>query len=147
MENVQITYRESLLHFWVESKLTIDNRFVIIERPKTSFFGLIPMGKEEKSIPLNELSNLETDQSFKMGDIVIGAITVATLGFGILIPLPWGVKKLDQGLRHSVTFRRNGEKQSISVPIIEKDKIQPLKEALYAGIANEIDQTTQHKVL
>ncbi|MCC5894874.1 MAG: hypothetical protein JJU16_05370 [Alkalibacterium sp.] len=147
MDNVTITFKESMLHFWLESKLTIDNRFVIIERPKTSFFGLIPMGKEEKSIPLNELSNLETDQSYKMGDIVIGAITIATMGFGVLLPLPWGVKKLDNGLRHSVTYRRHGEKQSISVPFFEKEKIKPLREALYAGMANEIDQTSQHKFL
>lgn len=141
MENLTIKFRESLLHFWVNSSVTVDNRFVVTHKPKLSFFGLIPMGGEENTIPLKTMSNLKLDREYSIRKIVLGSIAVLTLGFGLVIPIFWGIKKIDEGMRHTLTFEKSGTHQEISVPFFEKEKITKIKNAIHKGMSDDIDRT------
>ena len=53
--NEKNKFSVSLLAFWVKGSIIADNNFVHIDMPNTVLFGLIPAGKNKKSIPLQFL--------------------------------------------------------------------------------------------
>ena len=64
----------SLLAFWVKGSMSVDQNFLHINMPNTVLFGLIPAGKRKENTPLQGVSQVETNNSFKLGAMIFGVI-------------------------------------------------------------------------
>lgn len=120
----------SLLAFWVKGSMSVDQNFLHINMPNTVLFGLIPAGKRKENTPLQGVSQVETNNSFKLGAMIFGVIIALAgiagmqeSGVAGLILLLIGILMFLSGIKTRLSFERNGVRQSIDVPFFEGSKI------------------------
>lgn len=120
----------SLLAFWVKGSMAVDANFLHIDMPNTIVFGLIPAGKRRLNTPMQSVSQVETNSSFKLGAMFFGAL-IALCGFsaigtdattGLIFSLI-GIVMFLSGIKTQMSFERNGVRESIDVPFFESSKI------------------------
>lgn len=120
----------SLLAFWVKGSMAVDANFLHIDMPNTIVFGLIPAGKRRLNTPMQSVSQVETNSSFKLGAMFFGAL-IAFAGFsaiqtsattGILL-CAIGVLMFLSGIKTQMSFERNGVRETIDVPFFDSNKI------------------------
>ncbi|WP_075693064.1 hypothetical protein [Corynebacterium sphenisci] len=70
-------FRPNLVLFWLKSNMTVTNRRLAIKAPNT-IFGVIPLGYEERSIPMGAIAAVTASLSVKIGRLI---------GFGLLTVL------------------------------------------------------------
>ena len=131
--NEKNKFSVSLLAFWVKGSIIADNNFVHIDMPNTVLFGLIPAGKNKKSIPLQSISNAEESNWYKIANMIFGII-IAIAGFysfqeeafGGLVLVLLGILLFLTGFKFRMTIERNsGVTESIDVPFFEGEKLVP----------------------
>ncbi len=54
-------------YFWLKSKYKLTNKRIISSAPNI-FLGVIPSGRRERSLPLNNISSVMTSMNFSLGD-------------------------------------------------------------------------------
>ena len=124
--NEKNKFSVSLLAFWVKGSIIADNNFVHIDMPNTVLFGLIPAGKNKKSIPLQSISNAEESNWYKIANMIFGLVLVL---LGILLFLT--------GFKFRMTIERNsGVTESIDVPFFEGEKIRNLVSEINESVAS-----------
>lgn len=125
------SFSVSLLAFWVKGSMSVDANFLHIDMPNTVLFGLIPAGKKRENTPMQGVSQVETNSSFKLGAMFFGILIaffgVASLGSSALTGLVLtliGVLMFLSGIKTQMSFERNGVRESIDVPFFEAEKIR-----------------------
>ena len=103
----------SLLAFWVKGSMSVDQNFLHINMPNTVLFGLIPAGKRKENTPLQGVSQVETNNSFKLGAMIFGVIIalagIAEMqesGVAGLILLLIGILMFLSGIKTRLSFER-----------------------------------------
>lgn len=142
--NEKNKFSVSLLAFWVKGSIIADNNFVHIDMPNTVLFGLIPAGKNKKSIPLQSISNAEESNWYKIANMIFGII-IAIAGFysfqeeafGGLVLVLLGILLFLTGFKFRMTIERNsGVTESIDVPFFEGKKIRNLVSEINESVAS-----------
>ncbi|MDO4609744.1 hypothetical protein [Corynebacterium sp.] len=66
-------FSPSLIMFYLRTNMMVTNRRVVIRRPNT-ILGLIPVGYEERSMPIGAISGATASMSVKAGQLIICVI-------------------------------------------------------------------------
>ena len=77
-----ITYVQSLLTFYLKGEIGADQNFVKLKDPNT-ILGFIPLGSHQESIPINQITSVQSSFRMRLGKLVIG-ILVAILAIAAL---------------------------------------------------------------
>lgn len=72
------TFTPEIGYFWLKSKYKLTNKRIISSAPN-SFLGVIPSGRRERSLPLNNISSVMTSYEFQFGRFIIGWFSI-TMG-------------------------------------------------------------------
>ena len=65
-----IQYMSSLLTFYLKGEIRQEQNFVNLKRPNT-ILSLIPLGAKKDSIPVNQLSSVESNFKLHFGSFLI----------------------------------------------------------------------------
>ncbi|MFT9494380.1 hypothetical protein [Anaerosolibacter sp.] len=133
------TYRTNLLLPWLTTDLSLTNRrFKGYDR--NTLLGLIPLGKNEVTIPLKQIASVSTSTKFHIKRF-LGGLFVTFLGLGSLSELGlmgiiWtliGLGVLLNSYTSTLQITNNaGQKVPIQISILEKGNLQS-----FAGIVND----------
>lgn len=125
------SFSPNILLAWLKTSIAVSNTRVQYRTPNT-ILGIIPLGEERKTIPLNNVAAVNTNQKFNMGNFIIGLI-FAIVGLGTisnsatllsLIAIVIGIACLCNTLTMSLNFdNQAGGTNSVTVSILEKDKL------------------------
>ncbi|MBR5701983.1 MAG: hypothetical protein IKX47_05910 [Oscillospiraceae bacterium] len=77
-----ITYVQSLLTFYLKGEIGADQNFIKLKDPNT-ILGFIPLGSHQESIPINQITSVQSSFRMRLGKLVIG-ILVAILAIAAL---------------------------------------------------------------
>lgn len=122
------SFSPNILLVWLKTSIAVSNTRVQYRTPNT-ILGIIPLGEERKTIPLNNVAAVNTNQKFNMGNFIIGLI-FAIVGLGTIssggallsiIAIVIGIACLCNTLTMSLNFdNQAGETNSVTVSILEK---------------------------
>lgn len=118
-----IIFSYSTLLFWIKGSVQVSDRNIITRIPNRIFFGLIPAGLNEDTIPIRNISNVQVSSNFRLRDVIIGIILMMTVVF-----IPIGLLFLDSGIQYRITFEKSGTYQYLSVPFFNRDVLYIIKE-------------------
>ncbi|WP_424320497.1 hypothetical protein ACPD8N_07355 [Lacticaseibacillus chiayiensis] len=137
----------SLLFFWIKGHLEVDGRFIKTKIPNVILW-FIPLGAEEDTVPLKNVSNLRTSTKYRVFPIILGAILVlsalGSLGtsfIGALIVALIGVGIFGTGIQKTLSFDKSGSVQVISVPFYESGTLVAMKNKIVAALSDDTDKT------
>ena len=125
----KISYMTSLLTFYIKAEIQQDQNFVIFKKLNT-ILGLVPLGSKKQSIPVTQLSSVESNFKLKFGRLLVGLI-IAGLGIGVITEsLVTGILLIIIGVNHGITAfeilmtvkMTTGESKTIPFFIFEKIK-------------------------
>ncbi|HLR81066.1 MAG TPA: hypothetical protein VK119_10930 [Bacillota bacterium] len=144
--NKRIEFALSVIFFWVQGHLSVDNRFVKVTTANT-ILGLFPAGKDSQTIPLKNISSTKLSSKYKILPMFLGLIilltTLPTLGrsFGSLIFFLIGGVLFCSGILTTLIIQRSGNDYYISVPFFEKNKLVQAQNAIEEAMAEDVDKT------
>lgn len=143
-----ITYMTSLLTFYLKGEIRQEQNFVNLKTPNT-ILSLIPLGAKKDSIPVSQLSSVETNFKLHFGSLLVGAI-IAIIGlcllsesflFGLIILLI-GANKAITAFETILTIRTtSGTMKQISFLIFEKSKADEAETQIRQIISDRLDDT------
>lgn len=150
IQEKKVDFSISLLFFWVKGHMSADYRFVKIETANT-VLGVIPAGSDNRSIPLNQISDASINTSYSGGAMFIGAMLVlmglsfmngngSAAGVGIIIAAI-GVVLIAGGVKTRLCIQRAGNDYNVFVPFYEKNKMVEMAEVINSAIAVSVDKT------
>lgn len=133
----------SLLMPWIKGVMEVDNNFLHVKMPNTTFFGLIPAGGRNQKIPLPGLTSVEIESVYKIGGMLLG-ILVAIGGFamfntsalGAVLLIIIGALLFLSGIRTKLIFEKSGMEQSVLVPFFESAHVRKFAEEVNNKIMN-----------
>ena len=146
-----IQYITSLLTFYLKGEISLEQNFVKFKMPNT-ILGLIPLGAKE-SVPINQLSVVESNFQVKLKRLIIGAVVVI-IGLSMLsdsflaalIMLVLGANTVITALETVLTIKTTaGSNKTIAFLIFEKAKADLVEEKLNQLIGNRMDDTNVSK--
>jgi hypothetical protein len=132
----------SITHFFLETKAALTDKRVAWERPST-LLGLIPIGTQRDSIPLNSIASVSTKTALGIFRLLFGILFILS-GLGSigrsfiagLIVLAIGVALILSGLQARLTVVNNGgQKFSMYVPVINREKAQQFADQINTTLA------------
>lgn len=138
----------SYLAFWLKSSISIDNNFVRLSNPNT-ILKLIPLGADNKSVPVNQIATVEDNFKLDFGTLVWGIIC-AVVGVNLfgdmfllgLILFLYGVATVLSAFQVKLDLITNGGViYSLEVVIFEKTKLMAIKPLIENMIGNRLDDT------
>ncbi|OUZ18374.1 hypothetical protein [Enterococcus cecorum] len=138
----------SYLTFYLKATVALEGEFIKISNPNT-ILKVIPLGAENKTIPVDQISSV--DDSFKMtfGSFVWGII-FALIGLsmfnssfiGALILTAYGVLTILSSFQTVMSINlTSGISHSINVVIFEKSNILECKSTIEGLIQRRYDNT------
>lgn len=137
----------SLLFFWIKGHLEVDGRFIKTRIPNFVLW-FIPLGAEEETVPLKNVSNLRISTKYRLFPLTLGAIFVlsglGSLGasfFGALIFMLIGVGIFGTGIQKTLSFDKSGATQVISVPFYEGQTLVEMKNKIISALSDDTDKT------
>ncbi|NLK96853.1 MAG: hypothetical protein GX272_02085 [Epulopiscium sp.] len=118
-----------------------------------TILGLIPLGAKKESVPINQLSVVESNFQVKLKRLIIGAVVVI-IGLSMLsdsflaalIMLVLGANTVITALETVLTIKTTaGSNKTIAFLIFEKAKADLVEEKLNQLIGNRMDDTNVSK--
>ncbi len=143
-----ITYMTSLLTFYLKGEIRQEQNFVNLKKPNT-ILGLIPLGAKKDSLPVSQLSSVETNFKLYIGRLLTGAI-IAILGLCLisssfiaaLILLIIGVNRAITAFETILTIKTTaGDIKNISFLVFEKAKADMAENQIRQIISDRLDDT------
>lgn len=143
-----INYMTSLLTFYLKGEIQQEQNFVNLKKPNT-IFGLIPLGAKQDSIPVTQLSSVESNFKLQLGRFLAGII-IAVLGLCLLsemfllalIVLIIGANRAITAFEIILTIKTTaGDIKNISFLIFEKSKAELAEKQIRQIISNRLDDT------
>lgn len=131
------SFSPSPVMFWLKTKIDASSTRVRYVSPNT-LLGLIPLGEQAKTIPVANISSVDTDTRFNMGPFLIGLVLTG-VGLGCLpdnlllglILLAFAVANLVNALSARLTFVNHaGGRNTLTVSILEKTRLMQLAERI-----------------
>lgn len=127
----EASFRPNLVLAWLRSEMTVTDKR-ILGFSRNTLFGLIPLGKNEISYPIKNISSVGTSTKFYFGRFVLGLILVllslSMIGesfLGGLFMLILGALPLANSFVSRLIISPNsGNSTKIDVTFLDKDTIQ-----------------------
>ena len=73
-----ITFMRSLGTFYMKGEIAGDRTMINVAVPNTLFFGLIPLGKKNRSVPVTQIASVTTSTKVKGWYLLFGLIMLLT---------------------------------------------------------------------
>lgn len=143
-----IQYMTSLLTFYLKGEIRQERNFVNLKKPNT-ILSLIPLGSKKESIPVNQLSSVESNFKLHFGAFLLGVI-IAIVGLCListsfiiaLILMLIGANKAIAAFEIILTIKTTaGDAKSISFFIFEKAKAGLAETQIRQIISDRLDDT------
>lgn len=143
-----IKYMTSLLTFYLKGEIRQEQNFVNLKKPNT-ILSLIPLGAKKDSIPVSQLSSVESNFKLHFGSLLLGLIfaIVGLCLFGKafivgLILLLIGANKAITAFETILTIKTtSGDVKEISFLIFEKSKAEEAEKQIRKIISDRLDDT------
>lgn len=111
------SFRPNLILFWLRTTILVTNKRIAVKYPNT-ILGVIPLGFEDRSMPIGSVAGLDTSLRVKAGQViagffvaVLGVVLMGQVGSAIfygLVLLLIGVLVLLSGITSSLSVMNNG---------------------------------------
>lgn len=143
-----VNYMTSLLTFYLKGEIRQEQNFVNLKKPNT-ILSLIPLGAKKDSIPVSQLSSVESNFKLHFGSLLIGAI-IAIFGFCMLsesflfalILMLIGANKAITAFETVLTIKTTaGDIKGISFLVFEKGKAELAERQIRQIISDRLDDT------
>lgn len=140
-------FSPSVVIFWLKTSIAASSTRIQYTTPNT-LFGLIPLGADTKTIPLRNVASVDTSTKFNLGSLVWGLVWLfVALGCFqssvaiALILLFVAAANLANTMSASLVFRDpSGGANTITVSILEKDKLMQLSQEIQKLVFADDDQ-------
>ncbi|WP_259305834.1 hypothetical protein [Bifidobacterium pseudocatenulatum] len=140
-------FSPSVVIFWLKTSIAASSTRIQCKSPNT-LFGLIPLGADTKTIPLRNVASVDTSTKFNLGSLVWGLVWLfVALGCFqssvaiALILLFVAAANLANTMSASLVFRDpSGGANTITVSILEKDKLMQLSQEIQKLVFADDDQ-------
>ena len=140
-------FSPSVIIFWLKTSIAASSTRVQYRAPNT-LFGLIPLGASTKTIPLRNIASVDTNTKFNLGSLVWGVVFLL-IGLGCLdssvavalVLILVAAANLANTMSASLVFHDpSGGANTITVSILEKDKLMKLAQEIQARVFTDADQ-------
>ena len=144
----KIKYMTSLLAFYLKGEISQEQNFVNFKIPNT-ILGFIPIGTKKESIPVSQLSSIESNfklyfKRFLIGLIIsISGLLLMSISFlaGLVI-LAIGANYVITAFDIRLTVKTTaGEIKNISFLIFEKSKLYKAETQIRQVLSDRLDDT------
>lgn len=122
MKNFETDFCSSLLFRWLHSKITVSNSTIQVHTLNT-LLGLIPVGAQDESIPMSNISSVALSKHITFGSFFLGLFFVMIgldgLSSSLFAALFWlivGGLIVLNSFRTVMNIQRSGSNYLISVP-------------------------------
>ncbi|AOM81709.1 hypothetical protein [Salisediminibacterium beveridgei] len=145
----KVNFSLSLLFFWVKGFVSVDSRLIKVSGMNT-LLGFIPVGKDNQSIPLKNVSSTTLSTSYRLKRMIIGLIIILfsvvmmtdTAGFiAGLFYLSVGVIVILSGILSVLVIERAGSDYFIPVPFYDRSKLVEAQNYIEEALEHETDKT------
>lgn len=140
-------FSPSVIIFWLKTSIAASSTRVQYRAPNT-LFGLIPLGAFTKTIPLRNIASVDTNTKFNLGSLVWGVVFLL-IGLGCLdssvavalVLILVAAANLANTMSASLVFHDpSGGANTITVSILEKDKLMSLAQEIQSRVFADADQ-------
>ncbi|MEQ3273063.1 hypothetical protein [Bifidobacterium catenulatum] len=140
-------FSPSVIIFWLKTSIAASSTRVQYRAPNT-LFGLIPLGADTKTIPLRNVASVDTSTKFNLGSLVWGVVLLL-IGLGCLdssvavalVLILVAAANLANTMSASLVFHDpSGGANTITVSILEKDKLMSLAQEIQSRVFADADQ-------
>ena len=140
-------FSPSVIIFWLKTSIAASSTRVQYRAPNT-LFGLIPLGADTKTIPLRNVASVDTSTKFNLGSLVWGVVFLL-IGLGCLdssvavalVLILVAAANLANTRSASLVFHDpSGGANTITVSILEKDKLMSLAQEIQSRVFADADQ-------
>ena len=140
-------FSPSVIIFWLKTSIAASSTRVQYKAPNT-LFGLIPLGASTKTIPLRNIASVDTNTKFNFGSLVWGVVFLL-IGLGCLdssvavalVLILVAAANLANTMSASLVFHDpSGGANTITVSILEKDKLMSLAQEIQSRVFADADQ-------
>ena len=140
-------FSPSVIIFWLKTSIAASSTRVQYRAPNT-LFGLIPLGADTKTIPLRNVASVDTSTKFNLGSLVWGVVFLL-IGHGCLdssvavalVLILVAAANLANTMSASLVFHDpSGGANTITVSILEKDKLMSLAQEIQSRVFADADQ-------
>lgn len=140
-------FSPSVIIFWLKTSIAASSTRVQYRAPNT-LFGLIPLGASTKTIPLRNIASVDTNTKFNLGSLVWGVVFLL-IGLGCLdssvavalVLILVAAANLANTMSASLVFHDpSGGANTITVSILEKDKLMSLAQEIQSRVFADVDQ-------
>lgn len=140
-------FSPSVIIFWLKTSIAASSTRIQYKSPNT-LFGLIPLGADTKTIPLRNVASVDTSTKFSLGSLVWGVvfllIGLGCLGSSVAVALVLilvAAANLANTMSASLVFHDpSGGANTITVSILEKDKLMSLAQEIQSRVFADADQ-------
>lgn len=140
-------FSPSVIIFWLKTSIAASSTRIQYKSPNT-LFGLIPLGADTKTIPLRNVASVDTSTKFNLGSLVWGVvfllIGLGCLDSGVAVALVLilvAAANLANTMSASLVFHDpSGGANTITVSILEKDKLMSLAQEIQSRVFADADQ-------
>lgn len=140
-------FSPSMIIFWLKTSIAASSTRIQYKSPNT-LFGLIPLGADTKTIPLRNVASVDTSTKFSLGSLVWGVvfllIGLGCLGSSVAVALVLilvAAANLANTMSASLVFHDpSGGANTITVSILEKDKLMSLAQEIQSRVFADADQ-------
>jgi len=139
--DLAISVRPNLLAAWLRSNLNVTDTMVSGTTPNT-LFGLIPVGREDISQPLNRVSRVAVSTKLSPAGLLVGLILVvlalAASGGGSIVLWLLAAVALATSYRTELLITDNGGgTQEVAVSPLDKTAVQSFAAAINQKLATQ----------
>lgn len=140
-------FSPSVIIFWLKTSIAASSTRVQYRAPNT-LFGLIPLGADTKTIPLRNVASVDTSTKFNLGSLVWGVVFLL-IGLGCLdssvavalVLILVAAANLANTMSASLVFHDpSGGANTITVSILEKDKLMSLAQEIQSRVFADADR-------
>jgi len=142
-----VKFHTNLILFWLQGQIDVDERQVKTKIPNTIFFGLIPLGSNDQTIPLSNISGVEISGSYKLFNIIVGVVLfLVSFGMfsesvlGALVCMVIGALLVVSGVKSRMTIEKAGKDWIVNVPIWSKKALQEAHDQILQALAYTEDK-------
>ena len=132
-------FSPSVIIFWLKTSIAASSTRVQYRAPNT-LFGLIPLGADTKTIPLRNVASVDTSTKFNLGSLVWGVVFLL-IGLGCLdSSVAVALVLILVAAANLVFHDPSGGANTITVSILEKDKLMSLAQEIQSRVFADADQ-------
>jgi len=143
-----ITFITSLLTFYLKGEIRHEQNFIKIKKPNT-ILSLIPLGSKTNTMPINQISSVETNFKLLFKPFLVGLI-IAIVGLtllsdsfvgGVVVFLIGAAMVINSFQTELHVNLTSGKVEYVFFLIFEKKKAEMAAEQINTLISNRMDDT------